>query len=158
MAEIVVLVGNIGSGKTTLARKYVEKGHILVGKDYMRTMIGGGKYIFDNNIEKLLNYITGAAIGVLLKHKYNVVYDECNTRLLERVELAQIATGLGAIAIAHSLPIYTKEEAVTKRMEADNRGYTKERWGEIYNEKLETYTKPSMQEGFAEIREGSDVN
>ena len=49
MSKIIVLVGNIGSGKTTWIKKFLKKTkgkYVVVSRDAIRYMMGGGKYIF----------------------------------------------------------------------------------------------------------------
>ncbi len=52
--EIIILVGNIGSGKTTLAKKYAKKGYVIIARDDLRYNIGAGQYVFDRKLEKAI--------------------------------------------------------------------------------------------------------
>ena len=52
--EVVILVGNIGTGKTTIAKKYIKYGYIAIARDYLRYSIGLGQYIFNINYESII--------------------------------------------------------------------------------------------------------
>ena len=53
MLNLYILIGNIGSGKSTWAREKVKSTPrtIIVNRDALRTMVGGGEYIFDKEME-----------------------------------------------------------------------------------------------------------
>ena len=54
MKNLIILVGNIGSGKSTYAKKYQKKGYIVIARDQLRYAIGGGEYIFNTKYEPLI--------------------------------------------------------------------------------------------------------
>lgn len=51
MKKLIILIGNIGCGKSTLAKKLVKKGYCIISRDSFRYMIGAGNYIFDLKYE-----------------------------------------------------------------------------------------------------------
>ena len=45
--QVKILVSNIGGGKTTLSKRYVEFGYVVISRDTLRYGIGNGEYIFN---------------------------------------------------------------------------------------------------------------
>ena len=74
--EIIVMVGNIGSGKSTFIKKYVDKGYVVVCRDSFRYMIGGGQYIFNLDLEPAIFAIETDALINFMASGVNIVVDE----------------------------------------------------------------------------------
>jgi len=157
MTELILLVGNIGSGKGRLAEQYHEKGYLILNKDAIRSMIGAGKYIFDPKIEPILAHIEGALAGSMLSAGYNIVVDSCNVTIGRRMEYKQIAEMFKAKIIVHELPRELMSLCIERRMN-DARGVSKETWEEVWMKFDSKYFSPIEEEGYAEIRRGADVN
>ncbi|TDI96954.1 MAG: ATP-binding protein [Deltaproteobacteria bacterium] len=144
---MVILVGNIGCGKTTLSRKYADKKYIVVSRDGLRSMIDGDRYKFDVELESLVYDVETYAIELFLRSGYNIVVDETNTSLRSRRRLLMIAEDHNVQTLVHVLPGLNKKECVERRMKS-NRGYTKEKWEEIWNMFDKNYIEPDYKEGF----------
>ena len=54
MKELVLLVANIGEGKSTLAKQYQEKGYVVISKDGLRYVIGAGNYVYKQEYEPII--------------------------------------------------------------------------------------------------------
>jgi len=54
--ELIILIGNLGTGKSTFAKTLVEKGYINISRDSLRYMIGAGKYIFNKEFEQSIDF------------------------------------------------------------------------------------------------------
>ena len=52
--SITILVGNIGSGKSFWAQKNRKKNQVVVSRDGLRYMLGGGIYVFESKIESII--------------------------------------------------------------------------------------------------------
>ena len=66
MSKLIVMVGNIGAGKTTLSRQLVQRGHIIVSKDSIRYMIGSGNYVYRPDCEPVITEATLEVLKVIL--------------------------------------------------------------------------------------------
>ncbi len=69
--KLIIMAGNIGTGKSTLTKKYVEQGYVVASKDMLRYTIGNGKYediIWGTDLSMVYNF---------MKLKVNIVVDGC---------------------------------------------------------------------------------
>src|SRR4030042_1637588 len=86
--QMVILIGNIGEGKTTYCNKLVDKGFIAVSKDSLRYMIGNGNYLFDRRVEPTVKASAQNILSNFVKLGVNIVVDDCNVyRALRRYPL-----------------------------------------------------------------------
>ena len=76
MKKVVILQGLQASGKTTYAKKLVEKGYKRTNKDDIREMLDNGEYSRAN--EKLVLEVRDMIIDLALIHEYSVVVDDTN--------------------------------------------------------------------------------
>ena len=67
MSQVYSIEGNIGSGKSTLAKEYVKKGYSVISRDAFRYMIGGGKYIFDVELEPIIKKSTKLMVKTFME-------------------------------------------------------------------------------------------
>ena len=148
---MAVLVGNIGSGKTTLSRQYADKGFIVLSRDGLRSMIDGERYRFDPEVEPHVFDIETYAINTFLKAGYNIVVDETNTSVRTRGRLLRIAQEHNVQTLVHVLPILSKKECVDRRMKHSNRGCSRKKWEEIWTRFDKSYVVPNPSEGFDSI-------
>lgn len=144
------MVGNIGAGKSTLVKEYVDKGYRIISKDAIRYMLGGGQYIFDIALERQVDQIAKNAIIDLTYAGYNVVVDETNMDSLEREDYLHYIRG-DYKKIALVLPKLSKEESVRRRLQANHGDTPKEVWEEVWERKNKAFQEPSQEEGFDEI-------
>lgn len=148
--EIIIMVGNIGAGKSTVVKQYVDKGYRVISKDAIRYMFGGGKYIFDIALEREVDAaVKNATIG-LTYAGYNVIVDETNMTINERKDYLHYIRGEYK-KIALVFPKLSKEESVRRRLQANHGDTTKEVWEEVWERKDKAYEKPTQDEGFDSI-------
>ena len=152
MNSAVILVGNIGSGKTTEARKYVDMGFYSVDQDSIRTMLGSGKYIFDLKLEPIVKEVSSLLIKRLCEAKVNFVVDGALVNQELRKRIIDIVRPFTDYNIsAYVLPEIDRTTAIARRMFHDSRGYTAEEWGAVYD-KFKAKTEPvNIDEDFDEI-------
>ena len=62
MKTLIVLVGNIGAGKSTTCQQYVDDSYVIVSRDALRYMIGNGTYTFNPLIEA---YIASSTLHIV---------------------------------------------------------------------------------------------
>lgn len=153
MQNLIILVGNIGNGKTTLAKLYIKKGYVVVSRDGIRQMFAAGGYMFNFDTEPLALKIERYALLALLQEGFNVLVDETNTTIKARGRLISVGQEYDYNIVAHEVYRLTKRESVKRRMEGDARGYTREKWAEIWERFDKQYQEPIFKEGFHEIRQ-----
>src|SRR3989337_1649519 len=78
MSNLTILVGNVGSGKTTAAKELVRQGYLAVSRDWLRYGIREGTYIFDPDLESLIFSTEWHLFTNLTLAGYDIVLDEVN--------------------------------------------------------------------------------
>ena len=94
MSTIYVLVGLPASGKTTIAKKMVEKGCKRVNKDDLRAMIDFGNYSLE--MERFINAVQEQIIWCAIKSRFDIVVDNTNLNPVHIKALKYQAIALGA--------------------------------------------------------------
>jgi predicted kinase len=150
MREVVLLMGNIGCGKTTLAKKYVEQGFLAIDQDFLREMFGAGKYIYTPETEAIIMQLSRQLLLELLNTDKNIVIDGCFVSRQKRQEI------LDTIHIHSSVPTHTKlivlprcprEVCIARRMK-NPRGFSKKVWMSVWKKFNDKWDKPGMDEDF----------
>jgi predicted kinase len=152
MSEIIVIVGNIGSGKSTYAKKLAKEGYIVVARDALRYMIGGGDYIFDKELEPIVWQGEWEILFNLMQRGINIVVDEVGVSSFMRERYLELADIFDYKISAHIMPEITKEEAVNRRMNNPHGQPDKELWIKVWDMFNSVYEEPTEEEGFDEIR------
>lgn len=150
-SELVILIGNIGTGKSTISKKYSEKGYYVVCRDSLRTMIGGGKYIFNNDTEAVIDTVSKILLDELLNLKVNVVLDETNMAIRTRRYAIGMGKEHGYKVIAHVTRKLSKEDCIAYRMKDNLRGTPIFIWESVWEKFNSMYQQPSSDEGFDNI-------
>ena len=152
MSKLILLVGNIGSGKSTYAKRLVkEKNCFSVSRDAIRYMLNAGDYIFDREKESIVHNLTVRCLASLLAEGVDIVLDETNMNRKIRKHYIEFASEYDYECEAHVMPIISKEESVRRRM-GDNHGtYSKEKWEEIWEMFDSRYVEPTEDEGLERI-------
>ena len=83
-SHLIVMVGNIASGKSTYIKDLVKKGYVVVCKDGIRYSLGGGEYIFNPKYEPGIHEATMKLFVRLLLEGENIVIDETNMTVKTR--------------------------------------------------------------------------
>ena len=148
-SEIIFLVGNIGSGKSTYV-KTLNGSHMVLSRDNLRYMIGGGEYVFMKDIEHIIWDAQNALFCGLMETGVNIVIDDVNTNLIaRRIYLQDVLHGYKTKAIV--LPRIPMEEAVARRMGAPHGSCSKDVWELVWNNFNNQYIDPTVDEGFDEV-------
>jgi predicted kinase len=149
--ELVVLVGNIGTGKSTVARKYQKKGYVVVARDGLRYSIGGGNYIFDPKYEPVIWEIELCMLESFMELGVNIVIDEVGVSKSIRMRYIVPGQDYGYTIKCHILPKLTMKEAVDRRMKDPHGQPNRKLWEEIWQKFHRMYEEPNLEEGFDEI-------
>lgn len=143
------MIGNIGSGKSTLSKKLHSQGFLIVNADSIRNMLGGGEYVFDFSLEKtVIHDVSNFVITKLLRMNRNIVVDETFMKRNHRTSLITGAKEYGYTVIGMVMPNFGKDIQVARRMASEPRGYTREKWGEVWDKMESAYEEPTKDEGF----------
>ena len=134
--ELVLLVGFIGSGKSTWAKKYcLDESTIIINKDSLRGMFYGScayRPSFEPRIKEMVLEMCRSLLGL----GYRVIVDETNLTLRHRDPLYKIAKSVGAkVAVVH---LAEDEKNVDRRMN-DPRGVSREQWEKVLIKQKDTF-------------------
>ena len=143
-----MLIGNIGSGKSTWATKQIEseKDTVIVCKDAFRTCINN-KYIFDPLQEPVIHHLTVTAIVQFLLHGFSVICDETNIYKQGRMSiLKEIKKHVKKVTIVY-VYFFDHGNNIEWRMR-DSRGIGREVWERVYNNKKTRIQEPTQDEGY----------
>ena len=153
--ELVILIGNIGSGKSTLCRQYIKKGFIVISRDSLRYMIGAGEYIFDQKYEPAIHAANLAILEQFLAWGHNVVMDEVNiTKNLRAayIKRAQTISQYRQYKITGIvLPRLSKEVSVERRLRSPHGNFPRSTWEQVWENFNRMYESPTKTEGFDKI-------
>lgn len=149
--ELILLVGNIGTGKTTYAKKYQKRGYVVIARDGLRYTIGGGNYIFNTFYEPVIwrteldMFKRFASLGV------NIIVDEVglSKKIRERYICYALPCGYKITIIV--MPKISMVESVVNRMKNPHHQPDPNLWEEVWNKFDKMYEEPSKKEGIDKI-------
>lgn len=156
-----VFIGNIGSGKSILARKLAYQGSVVFNMDAFQQMIAGGEYgAYDVAKKDIYQEAENLTIRKALEAGLSVVVDRTNMDRKRRERFINIGKEFGArIAAYHWGPgnRYLDGGAnlspnIARRMK-NPRGIPKGQWQAVFDAMQRAYEPPSLEEGFDEIIE-----
>ena len=151
MNKLVVLVGNIGSGKTTYTHKLVAKGYVAISRDALRYMIGNGKYTFNPDLEPAIFSSETEIIKRFMELGVDIVIDEVGINKHVRARYIYLANKYKYQKICVCLPKYSMEECVDRRMQDPHGQPDRALWESVWIKFNKRYQKPSLKEGFDKI-------
>jgi predicted kinase len=149
--HIVIMTGNIGSGKSTLVNFYIEDNYSCVCRDGLRYMLGNGQYKFERIKEPVIWKTEKFMIEEFMKAEMNVVVDEVGVSKQLRKPYVELAKKYGYTITAIVMPKLTKKESVDRRMKNPHGQPNRKLWEEVWTKFNRIYTEPSKKEGFNEI-------
>lgn len=147
----VVLIGNIGSGKSTFTSALVAMDYIAIARDRVRYSIGGGSYLFNPAYEPAVHKINMYTFRQFLTLEKNLVIDETNVNVSMRADYILDAKNRGYKVVAIEFPRYSKEVSVTRRMSHNHGTGDAAMWGMVWDRFNNRYKSPTKQEGFDHI-------
>jgi len=148
MKKVVIMVGNIGSGKSTHTKKLQEEGYVVVSRDALRYSIGAGDYIFNLDYESTIHDIALYMYESFLKLGVNIIFDETNMSIRGREELLILAKEYGYTTLAWITKKINKETSVKRRLGDNHGNNTKEVWEKVWDMFDRMYEEPTVEEGF----------
>jgi predicted kinase len=151
MLKIVILVGNIGSGKTTYTHKLVKEGYVAISRDALRYMIGNGKYTFNPEVEPAVFKSEHDIIKNFMRLGVDIVIDEVGVQHYLRKRYTALAKKYGYKAICMVLPRLSMKECVDRRMQDPHGQPDRALWEAVWKKFEKQRTVPCLDEGFDKI-------
>lgn len=148
---LIVMMGNCGSGKSTYARKVAQKGYLYVSRDDIRTMIGGGTYIFNKNLEPAVFDIEHYAIAMLMDTEKNIIIDEVGLSKNLRAPYVELAGEYGYSPVLYIMPRLKKTESINRRMTNPRGDISREEWAKVWDKFDRIWEDPDKSEGWDQI-------
>jgi predicted kinase len=150
MKKLIILVGNVGSGKSTVAKKYIDRGFVCISRDGLRYSIGGGKYIFNPFYESTIWDTELFMLRSFMEKGVNLIVDEVGIDKKMRKRYIKCAKEYDYRVTAIIMPKLSVEESIKQRMN-NPRGFHEKIWERVWNEFDAAYEEPEKHEGFDEI-------
>ena len=144
-------MGNVGTGKSTLARKYVNKGYIVIARDSLRYMIGGGKYIFNLDLEKAIWDSELAILNQFMRMGVKILIDEIGISKEMRERYIDMAKIYDYHITVIELPKLSKKECIKRKRNVPHDQPNDELWGQVWEKFDKQYEKPTLKEGINKI-------
>ena len=149
--SIVVLIGNIGCGKSTIARDYINDGYVAIARDYLRYAIGCGSYIFNRDYEHIIWKTEQYMLRKFLEEEVDIVVDEVGVSKKLRKGYIKLGKEFGYSVEAIVLPRLSMKEAVDRRMKDPHGQFDRELWESVWTRFDKMYKDPTKEEGFNSI-------
>jgi len=148
--KCIIMVGNIGSGKSTYV-KDLHGEYAVVSRDKLRYMFGNGNYIFDTKLEPTVSAATFYIVDNLMETGVNIIVDETNVNIKMRKMYIGYAKMYGYEISAIVLPRLSMEESVNRRMNDPHGQYDRTVWENVWKKFDNSYIEPTLQEGFNSV-------
>ena len=147
-----IFIGNIGSGKSVLARKLAFKGSVVFNMDAFQQMIAGGEYgAYDVAKKDICQEAENLTIRKALEAGLSVVIDRTNMDRKRRERFIKIGQEFGAYIVAYNWGSGTPNN-ILHRMKSP-RGIPLGQWTAVYETMRKAYEPPSLEEGFRQVVE-----
>ena len=151
MKELILIVANIGEGKTTLAKQYQEKGYIVIGKDSLRYGIGSGNYVYKQEYEPIIWETEINMLDSFMNIEADIVIDSVCVGKSMRARYISCAKIYGYKIKCHLLPKLTMKEAVDRRLQNPHGQRDRALWEKAWIKFQSQYQEPTLDEGIDEI-------
>jgi len=149
--ELIILVGNIGSGKSTLSNQLAKEGYFIVSQDDLRYSIGAGKYIFNMQCEEGIKDACVVLARKFMSNDLPLVIDETNMNCSTRLPYLYLGTYYNYPTKAIIFPSLSKKESIKRRLKNNHGNTSKEIWEKVWDQFNDRYQEPTEKEGFDEI-------
>jgi len=131
---LVLLIGNIASGKSTIAKKFDKAGYLVVSSDSIRYMLHPNEYKFDIDEEYIVNQTKKSCVQTAMELGFNIIVDDAGNSLKTKREwIVSLAKEKCYKLIAITMPFVSKSTAVKRRLKDNHGKYDKARWEEVYD-------------------------
>jgi len=147
--SVRILIGNIGTGKSLIARKFALRGEVVVNMVSISCMIGGGEYgLYDIQKKDIYHRAEAVIIQEALTLSYHVVIDRTNMDKKRRARYITLAREYGQDAIAYDFG-EGDEKSLERRIKDST--VPASVWKQVHESMRQSYEKPELNEGFSLI-------
>jgi predicted kinase len=151
MSKCIILVGNIGSGKSTWVKEQ-GKGALIINDDSIVLAVhGGADKSYSTGLKPLYKTIENIIFGFAATNNLDIVVDRPNLSIRTRRRYVGLAHSFDMNVQAIIFPFENPRLHAERRMKDDGRGYTVEYWERVAANKNQNYEPPDKSEGFQEI-------
>ena len=128
MAEIRLLIGMIGSGKTTYARAMADThGDVIVSHDDLTEMLHG-RYTYHQALKPMYLDMMKSLAMVAIGHGKNVIIDRTHLTRESRAFWVDVAKKANIYVVAVGFKVETPEVHAQRRFKFDPRGRPYDEW------------------------------
>lgn len=148
MKILYILIGPIASGKSTWSKNFIKDNPetLIVNRDSLREMVYG-EYLFLPEKEPIIKRMAIECTKIALWNDYDVIIDETNLTRKKRESFLKNLKDVMEEDIEYKYIYFSSQNGnVERRMKSDSRGYTKEKWQEVYDGMMKVIEKPTEEE------------
>jgi predicted kinase len=150
--ELILTVGNIGSGKSLLTSKFAKMGHAIVNMDSIQAMFSGGEYgMYDTAKKTVYQATEDTAVESALKCGLSVCVDRTNMDLKRRKRFIDVAKKYTDKIVCYDFGVGDLN-CLSRRLKNPH-GVSISKWTNVFEFMKNSYEKPLIEEGFSEIIE-----
>jgi predicted kinase len=143
------MCGIIGSGKSTWAKEFIQnnKKVIIINRDSIREMFNGGIYDYKEEVQGAVRNSVRSILLQCLDYNLDIIIDETNITKEHRKTWINLIRDNSKNT--NIICVYCSEkEKNLERRKKDTKGLSFETWEKVYNQMLENFEEPTIDEGF----------
>ena len=149
--ELIILVGNLGSGKTTFCKKLAKQDYVIVSRDDLRYSIGAGTYLYNEAYEPCIRDASIELARSFMQLGVPLVIDETNISSSIRSKYLHLAKLYKYKTTAMLLPKLSMKRSITRRLKNNHGDTPANVWKNVWSTFDMMYEKPTKAEGFNKI-------
>ena len=155
MAKLILMVGNIGTGKTTTASEFMSNSRdiLCVSDDDLALMLNAGYYgpdIWTDKHWPLYSKLKRGIAREALQHGFDIIIDGTHMSVSRRKDFIDIAKEFDASIIVY---LHTYPNGLERRLAEPRTSTSPEVWVKVYKDLEQIYERPSLDEGIDSIIE-----
>jgi predicted kinase len=146
--EAVIMVGNVGCGKSTLTKEYAAKGHKVFNGDAITTMVGAGEYKYCREDIPLIAEMREVFLDHCVSFGFSLVIDSTNMTKKQRRRITKTVGRFCTVTIVDFGP--GTDESLQRRLDEEHGDAD---WRGVHNRFSEMYQKPEDGEADVIVRQ-----
>ena len=147
-----ILIGNIASGKTTYVQETLNPSTIVVCGDNITDCVHAKYTEYSVGLKPLYKAVEHTIITQAAAAGRDIVIDRMNASRKSRQRYISLAKSLDYSVVGVIMDQSSASVHAARRHECDSRGVPLGRWVGVANGFVEQYEKPTVAEGFDDIR------
>lgn len=151
MIKMHLLVGNVGTGKSTLARKlaYHTNGCVFSMDDYQQMLSAGVYGNYDFHKDEIYKSCEDVTIKAVIENGFDIIIDRTNMDKRKRSRFIKIAQNFNLPVIVYDFGAGS-DQTLLNRLK-NLRGVSAETWTQVHNKFYDKYEEPTYDEGIYSI-------